>query len=40
LYPASAETSSKPEESLAYTLLQRMGLPPEPEGLGDENLGG
>jgi hypothetical protein len=30
LYPATAETSSKPEDSLAYTLLQRMGLEPEP----------
>lgn len=29
LYPATEETSSKPEDSLAYTLLQRMGLPTE-----------
>jgi len=31
LYPATAETSSKPEDSLAYTLLQRMGLEPGPD---------
>jgi hypothetical protein len=30
LFPATEETSSKPEDSLAYTLLQRMGLEPEP----------
>ena len=30
LYPATVETSSKPEDSLAYTLLQRMGLEPDP----------
>jgi hypothetical protein len=27
LYPATAETSAKPEGSLAYTLLKRLGLP-------------
>jgi hypothetical protein len=27
LYPVVEETNSKPENSLAYTLLQRMGLP-------------
>jgi hypothetical protein len=32
LYPATEETSSKPEDSLAYTLLQRMGLPTELDG--------
>ena len=30
LYPATAETTSKPENSLAYALLKRMGLPTEP----------
>ncbi len=30
LYPPTAETLSKPENSLAYTLLKRMGLPTEP----------
>jgi hypothetical protein len=34
LYPATEETKSKPENSLAYTLLKRMGLPTEP--LSDE----
>ena len=34
LYPATEETSSKPEDSLAYTLLQRMGLPTELDGPG------
>jgi hypothetical protein len=29
LYPAAEETSPRPEDSLAYTLLQRMGLPTE-----------
>jgi hypothetical protein len=28
LYPVTEETAPKPEDSLAYTLLQRMGLPP------------
>lgn len=30
LYPATAETSVKPESSLAYTLLKRLGLPTDP----------
>ena len=31
LYPATEETRAKaPEDSLAYTLLRRMGLPTEP----------
>src|SRR6202044_3538286 len=30
LYPATAETSAKPESSLAYTLLKRLGLPTDP----------
>ncbi|MGA9510543.1 MAG: hypothetical protein WBV55_18125 [Candidatus Sulfotelmatobacter sp.] len=30
LYPATAETSAKPENSLAYSLLKRLGLPTEP----------
>ena len=30
LYPATPETSSKPENSLAYALLKRMGLPTDP----------
>jgi hypothetical protein len=29
LYPVTEEAASKPENSLAYTLLQRMGLPAE-----------
>jgi hypothetical protein len=29
LYPAMEEAKSKPENSLAYTLLKRMGLPTE-----------
>ena len=29
LYPATEEAASKPENSLAYTLLKRMGLPTE-----------
>jgi hypothetical protein len=30
LYPATQETASKPENSLAYALLKRMGLPTDP----------
>ena len=30
LYPATEETAAKPEDSLAHTLLMRMGLPTEP----------
>jgi hypothetical protein len=30
LYPVTDETASQPDNSLAYTLLQRMGLPREP----------
>jgi hypothetical protein len=30
LYPATAETSASPDNSLAYALLKRMGLPTEP----------
>jgi hypothetical protein len=30
LYPPTAETLSNPENSLAYVLLKRMGLPTEP----------
>jgi hypothetical protein len=30
LYPATAETFAKPESSLAYTLLKRLGLPTDP----------
>ncbi|MGB7599803.1 MAG: hypothetical protein WBM24_05830 [Candidatus Sulfotelmatobacter sp.] len=30
LYPVTAETSAKPESSLAYTLLKRLGLPTDP----------
>jgi hypothetical protein len=30
LYPAAAETEARPEDSLAYTLLKRMGLPTDP----------
>jgi hypothetical protein len=30
LYPATAETSAKPENSLAYSLLKRLGLPTDP----------
>jgi hypothetical protein len=30
LYPPTPETSSKPENSLAYALLKRMGLPTDP----------
>ena len=30
LYPATAETTSGTEASLAYTLLKRLGLPTEP----------
>lgn len=30
LYPATAEASAVPDNSLAYTLLKRMGLPTEP----------
>jgi hypothetical protein len=29
LYPATAETSAAPDNSLAYALLKRMGLPTE-----------
>jgi hypothetical protein len=29
-YPPTAETSAKLENSLAYTLLKRMGLPTDP----------
>jgi hypothetical protein len=37
LYPATKETRAKaPEDSLAYTLLRRMGLPTEPV-ICDEN---
>ena len=39
LYPATEETSSKPVDSLAYTLLQRVGLPPELDGLGEAGVG-
>jgi hypothetical protein len=35
LYPATPETSSNPEDSLAYTLLKRMGLPTDSEECGD-----
>src|SRR5260370_16864618 len=36
LYPATEETKAKaPEDSLAYTLLTRMGVPTEP-GICDE----
>jgi hypothetical protein len=45
LYPLTAETSPQEEESLAFTLLQRLGLPTDPvfgedgaprwEGFGD-----
>jgi hypothetical protein len=31
LYPVREETSSKPEHSLAYTLLKQLGLPTELE---------
>ena len=31
LFPAGEETAEKKEDSLAYTLLKRMGLPTEPE---------
>lgn len=30
LYPPTEETESKPEDSLAYTLLMRLGLPTDP----------
>lgn len=30
VYPATEETTAKPEDSMAYTLLSRMGLPTEP----------
>jgi hypothetical protein len=30
LYPPTAETTAGPEDSLAYTLLKRMGLPTDP----------
>jgi hypothetical protein len=30
LYPVTAETSAKPENSLAYSLLKRLGLPTDP----------
>jgi hypothetical protein len=30
LYPATEQTAAKPKDSLAQTLLQRMGLPPMP----------
>jgi hypothetical protein len=36
LYPARAETASGPEDSLAYTLLKRLGLPTDP-WIGDED---
>ena len=36
LYPPTAETLSKPENSLAYTLLKRMGLPTDPV-IGEED---
>jgi hypothetical protein len=36
LYPAPPETESRPEDSLAYTLLKRMGLPTDPV-IGDED---
>jgi hypothetical protein len=38
LYPPTEETSSKPEDSLAYTLLQRMGLPPELDSPGETQV--
>ena len=40
LYPATEETSSKPEDSLAFTLLQRMGLPPLEEDGAEKSVGG
>lgn len=38
LYPATEEPSSKPEDSLAYTLLKRMGLPTDPVNFEEEPL--
>jgi hypothetical protein len=39
LYPATEETKAKPpEDSLAFTLLRRMGLPTEPVICDDEVL--
>jgi hypothetical protein len=39
LYPATEETAAKPEDSLAYTLLQRMGLPPDLDAPGQPTTG-
>jgi hypothetical protein len=39
IYPATEETTSKPEDSLAYTLLQRMGLPPDLDAPGQPPTG-
>jgi hypothetical protein len=33
LFPVGEETAEKQEDSLAYTLLKRMGLPTEPEAV-------
>jgi hypothetical protein len=38
LYPATAETSAKPENSLAYSLLKRLGLPTDPVVCDDDAL--
>jgi hypothetical protein len=39
LYPATEETSAKaPEDSLAYTLLKRMGLPTDPVICDEDSL--
>ena len=40
LYPATAETSAKPENSLAYSLLKRLGLPTDPVVCQDDAPGG
>jgi len=40
LHPATEETTSKPEDSLAYTLLERMGLPPDLDGPGETQVRG
>jgi hypothetical protein len=36
LYPATAETSAKSENSLAYSLLKRLGLPTDPVVCNDD----
>ena len=38
MYPATEETTAKPEDSMAYTLLSRMGLPTEPVGCDEDPL--